>query len=232
MRDARAPPITGAAHKRFCVNTPADARAGIEPDDQQILAIRLADAGLRRPRARCRGWERVRRASRRQRLTGIVKILEVVDLRLDSRSSEPAVAMLVFLARAARTRIVAADFAAAAHEGLRLLDVLGTATSSPSAHASAPAPADRNRHADTARSHCGHALGLLDLFARAHLHRHQVLGHLVLDPSAACRRTARRPRACIPASGSSARSRAGGCPGAGGRAARGARASACPGSAA
>jgi hypothetical protein len=41
----------------------------------------------------------------------------------------------------------------------------------------------------------------------------------------AAARTARRPRACIPASGSSARSRAGGCPGAGGPAPPGARAS-------
>ncbi len=40
---------TGAAQKRFCVNTPATARARREAHHQQVLAARLLDAGHRHP---------------------------------------------------------------------------------------------------------------------------------------------------------------------------------------
>ena len=38
--------VTGAAQKRFSVNTPRDGRALFELDDEQVLAIRLANVGF------------------------------------------------------------------------------------------------------------------------------------------------------------------------------------------
>ena len=145
--------------------------------------------------------------------------------------SQPAVALLVLLAGAARARIVAADLLRRAHERRRAR----AGRRSPSS----PSPLPLGQRLVVVGVLVLHVarraapvVDRLHVFLRAHLHGQSRRLTTSCLTGRACRRRARTPRACIPASGSSARSRAGGCPGAGSRARRGARASACRASAA
>ncbi len=137
--------ITGAAQKRFCVNTPAAASAGIEADQEHIVARPVLDAA---------GGGAERDAGNRQQLLGRGR--NVVDRHgraerkrrpdstaanrarrrdaADPRGSsamrpwspvapydrlDRAVAVLEFLARSAGAGIVAADFLPGARERRR-----------------------------------------------------------------------------------------------------------------
>ena len=146
-------------------------------------------------------------------------------------SGQLAVALLVFLARAARAGIVAPDLLAGAHERLRPLGYRDIAFAPPPRLRCRRRP--RSRRAGTARSSAlrgsstaasSSALRICTVI--------RILVTSVLIDSSIMREQLERLALVFLLSGSSARNRADGCPGAGDRAPPGARASAYPGFAA
>jgi hypothetical protein len=131
------------------------------------------------------------------------------------------VAVLVFLPAPAGTGIVAPDLRAS----------IGRLLCGVSPLQSYPAPR-RNRHVVLDVLDIGVRRGFLDIFRRTNLHGEDDTGHFLADLIEQALEQARKLHACIPASGSSARNRAGECPDADDPAPPDVRASAYRGSAA
>src|SRR3989442_1122671 len=162
---------TGAAQNRFCVNTPATVVPGAKRITSRSLRSALRIPAIATPSS-TPGTGCSAAGSGGGRLTATI----------DRLSGQFAVTVLVFLARAARARIVAPDLLCVAHHRLRLLlgrrlgerDIAVAFVSGLLVHAHGAGVL--GPHVLDMRLLIG-----LDVFLRADLHRGQRLDDLELD---------------------------------------------------